>query len=135
MSIATQLLISTCTLLFRVFILGIYTTDTEVIQIGAYAMLWIVPFNAVFMFVEVFAGTMRGTGCSVLPTVITGTCVCGFRILWVLLAVSRWHRLEMLCIVYPLSWLLASIVFTITYLRGTWLRKRIESCGMKPEHI
>jgi putative MATE family efflux protein len=135
MSIATQLLLSTCSLLFRVFILGIYTADAEVIRVGAYAMLWIVPFNAVFMFVEVFAGTMRGTGCSVLPTVITGTCVCGFRILWVLLIVSRWHTIEMLCIVYPLSWLLASIVFAITYLRGTWLRKRIEAVGMEPETI
>ena len=135
MSIATQLLISTCTLLFRVFILGIYTTDAEVIRVGAYAMLRIVPFNAVFMFVEVFAGTMRGTGCSVLPTVITGTCVCGFRILWILLVVSRWHSLEMLCIVYPLSWILASAAFAVTYLRGTWLSRRIEESGMEPERI
>lgn len=133
MSITTQLLISSCTLLFRTFILGIYTTDAEVIRVGAYAMLWIVPFNAVFMFVEVFAGTMRGTGYSVMPTVITGTCICCFRVLWVLLMVSRWHTIEMLCIVYPLSWILAAAVFLIAYLRGTWLRKRIEICGMAPE--
>ena len=135
MSIATQLFISICTLLLRTFILGIYTADTEVIRVGAYAMLWIVPFNAVFMFVEVFAGTLRGTGCSVLPTMITGVCICLFRILWVLFIVSRWHTIEMLCIVYPLSWILASIVFAITYLKGTWLRKRIEACGMAPEAI
>jgi Na+-driven multidrug efflux pump len=55
--------------------------------------------------------------------------------LWVLLIVSRWHTIEMLCIVYPLSWLLASIVFAIIYLRGTWLRKRIEAVGMEPEAI
>lgn len=133
MSIATQLLISTCTLTFREFILGIYTTDAEVIRVGAYAMLWIVPFNALFMFVEVFAGTMRGTGYSVIPTVITGVCICCFRVLWVVLAVSRWHTIEMLCVVYPLSWIIASIVFAAAYLRGTWLRKRIEACGMEPE--
>ena len=133
MSIITQLLISSCTLIFRKFILGIFTTDTEVIRVGAYAMLWIVPFNAVFMFVEVFAGTMRGTGYSVMPTVITGVCVCCFRVLWVVLAVSRWHTIEMLCIVYPLSWILASTVFLVAYLRGTWLSKRIEICGMEPE--
>ena len=135
MSIATQLLLSTCTLVFRVFILGIYTADAEVIRVGAYAMLWIVPFNALFMFVEVFAGTMRGTGCSVTPTVITGVCICGFRILWVLFIVSRWHTIEMLCITYPLSWIFASVVFAVTYLRGTWLRRRIEACGMEPERI
>ena len=133
MSLAAQLLISSCTVVFREFILGIYTTDTDVIRVGAYAMLWIVPFNALFMFVEVFAGTMRGTGYSVVPTVITGICICLFRILWVLLIVSRWHTIEMLCVVYPLSWILASVVFVAVYLRGTWLKKRIKACGMTPE--
>jgi len=133
MSIAVQLSLSILTLVFRKFILGIYTTDTEVIRVGAYAMLWITPFNALFMFVEVFAGTMRGTGYSVIPTVITGTCVCALRILWILTVVARWHTIELLCIVYPLSWLVASIVFTIAYLRGTWLHKRIAICGMEPE--
>lgn len=133
MSIATQLFVSTMTMLLRRFILGIYTTDLDVIRVGAYAMLWIVPFNALFMFVEVFAGTMRGVGYSVMPTVITGVCICLFRVLWVLLIVSRWHTIEVLCIVYPFSWILASAVFLITYLRGTWLRKRIEACGMAPE--
>jgi Na+-driven multidrug efflux pump len=133
MSIAVQLMISTCTLTFREFILGIFTTDTEVIRVGAYAMLWIVPFNALFMFVEVFAGAMRGAGCSVLPTAITSVCICCFRVLWMLLVVGRWHTIEMLCIVYPLSWILASGVFVAVYLRGTWLRRRIEACGMTPE--
>ena len=133
MGIAVQLMISTCTVVFREFILGIFTTDTEVIRVGAYAMLWIVPFNALFMFVEVFAGAMRGAGCSVLPTAITSVSICCFRVLWMLLVVAHWHTIEMLCIVYPLSWILASSVFAIVYLRGTWLRKRIEACGMTPE--
>ena len=133
MSIAVQLLLSALALTFRHFILGIYTTDAEVIRVGAYAMLWITPFNAMFMFVEVFAGAMRGTGYSVMPTVITGSCVCVFRILWILTMVARYHTIEMLCIVYPLSWLIASVVFIIAYLRGTWLHKRIEICGMEPE--
>ena len=133
MSIATQLVLSVLTLLLRKFILGIYTTDLDVIRVGAYAMLWIVPFNALFMFVEVFAGTMRGTGYSIMPTVITGVCICAFRVFWVLTAVARRHTIEMLCITYPLSWLLASLVFLVAYLRGTWLHKRIEICGMEPE--
>ena len=133
MSIAVQLFLSILTLILREWILSIYTIDAEVIRVGAYAMLWITPFNALFMFVEVFAGTMRGTGYSVMPTVITGVFVCAFRILWVLTAVARWHTIEMLCITYPLSWLLASVVFLIAYMRGTWLHKRIEICGMEPE--
>ena len=117
----------------RTFILGIYTTDPEVIQLAAYAMLWTVPFNFIFMPVEVFAGTMRGTGYSLMPTVITCVCVCLFRVVWVFTVVAKWHTVEMLLICYPISWVLAASVFFIAYLRGTWLTSRIQACGLEPE--
>ena len=40
---------------------------------------------------------------------------------------------QMLCITYPLSWLLAAVVFYIAYLRGNWLRRQIQRCGLEPE--
>lgn len=133
MSVALVGALSVVMLAFRYWILGIYTTDAEVIRVGAYVMLWTVPFNFLFMPVEVFAGTMRGTGYSVMPTVITCCCVCVFRVVWVFTMVARWHRVETLAVCYPLSWALASTVFFITYLRGTWLKKRIAACGLAPE--
>ncbi len=133
MSVSLIAALSALVLWFREPILGIYTTDPDVIRVGAHMMLWIVPFNAVFMPVEVFAGTMRGTGYSVMPTIITCVCVCLFRVLWVFIMVSRWHTVEMLALAYPLSWILAATVFYIGYLRGTWLHRRIAECGMEPE--
>ena len=47
---------------FRHFILGIFSADPEVIRLGAWLMLWVVPFNVIFVPVEIFAGAMRGTG-------------------------------------------------------------------------
>jgi len=96
-------------------------------------MLWTIPFNFVFMPVEVFAGTMRGTGYSLMPTVITCLCVCLFRVVWIFTVVARWHTVEMLAVCYPISWVLAAAVFYIAYLRGTWLSSRIEACGLEPE--
>ncbi len=118
---------------FRHDILGIYTADPDVVRMGAYVMLWTIPFNFLFMPVEVFAGTMRGTGYSVMPTAITCVCVCLFRVVWVMTMVRSFHRVEMLAVCYPLSWLLASAVFFLAYRRGTWLHKRIAECGMEPE--
>ena len=133
MSVALVGALSTVVIVFREWILGIYTTDPEVIRLGAYVMLWTVPFNFVFMPVEVFAGTMRGTGYSVMPTVITCVCVCCFRVIWIFTMVAKFHTVELLALCYPLSWVLAATVFYITYLRGNWLRKRIEACGLEPE--
>ena len=133
MSVALVGAVSALEQYFRGFILGIYTTDPEVIRVGAFVMGCIVPFNVVFMPVEVFAGAMRGTGYSLMPTAITCTCVCLFRVIWILLVVNRWHQLGLLLMAYPVSWCLCAGVFTIAYLRGTWLHKRIAQIGMEPE--
>ena len=133
MSVALTGAMSALVIAFRPVILGIYTTDPAVIRLGVYVMAWTVPFNVLFMPVEVFAGAMRGTGCSVLPTVITCVCVCVFRVVWIFTVVRTWHRIELLAVCYPLSWLLAATVFSIVYFQGGWLRRRIAQCGMEPE--
>ncbi len=125
--------VSALVLPLRSFILGIYTDDLEVIRSGAHIMLFMMPFNFIFVPVEVFAGTMRGVGSSLTPTLITGSCVCLFRVLWVTVLVKRIHTIEMLAIAYPISWALAALVFFLVYFRGSWMRKRIEACGMAPE--
>ena len=107
---------------FRHFVLGIFSADPEVVRLGAWLMLWVVPFNATFVPVEIFAGAMRGTGYSAVPTAITSVCVCAFRVLWLFTVVSRFHTLEMLMLCYPISWFLADAAFFITYRRKKWLR-------------
>ena len=118
---------------FREPLLGIFTTDPEVIRIGAEMMSCIVLTNAIFIPIEVFAGTMRGTGYALQPTLIMCVCVCLFRILWILLAVSHRHTITMLCLAYPISWILCSAVFFVFYLSGHWLHSRINALGLAPE--
>lgn len=133
MSVALVGAVAALILTFRTQILGIYTDDPEVVAVGSFIMLSIMPFNIIFMPIEVFAGTMRGVGYSIVPTVITGSCVCLFRIVWLATVVRRWHTLRMLTLCYPISWIIAAVVFFIVYLRGNWLRSRIAQCGMEPE--
>ena len=118
---------------FREFLLGIFTTDPEVIRIGAEMMACVVLWNALFIPIEIFAGTMRGTGYSLQPTLIMCVCVCLFRILWILLAVERWHSVITLCLAYPISWVLCVLTFYVFYLKGDWLHGRIKALGMTPE--
>ena len=115
--------LSALVLVFRQFILGIFSADPEVIRLGAYLMLWVVPFNCIFMPVEIFGGAMRGTGYSVVPTVITSVCVCLFRVLWLMTVVSRFHTLEALMLCYPISWILAAVTFFAVYRKGRWLHR------------
>lgn len=120
-------------LAFRTPILGIYTDNPEVIAVGSMVMLSIMPYEFLFMPIEVFAGTMRGVGNSLMPTLITGSCVCLFRVVWLMTAVRHWHSLKTLTLSYPLSWALAAAVFLMVYFKGNWLRRRITQCGMEAE--
>ena len=129
MSIVLVGSISALEITFRQFILGIFTADPEVVRLGAYAMLWTVPFNVILMPMEIFGGAMRGTGYSFVPTAITSVCICLFRVVWLLTVVSWWNAVEALLLCYPVSWVLTATVFSITYLRGNWLTKRMETIG------
>ena len=116
---------------FREPLLGLFTTDREVIAIGARMMARVVLFNVVFMPIEIFGGAMRGTGYALVPTVIMILCVCLARILWVSLVVSRFHTIETLCLAYPVTWILCAAVFAVVYFRGRWLTDRITALGME----
>ena len=133
LSIAMVGALNVTLLLFRSQILGIYTDNPEVIAVGSMVMLSIMPYEFLFMPIEVFAGTMRGVGNSLMPTLITGSCVCLFRVVWLMTAVRHWHSLKTLTLSYPLSWALAAAVFLVAYFKGNWLRRRITQCGMEPE--
>lgn len=127
MSVAVVGVLSILELVLRQWILGIYTTDAEVIRLGAYLMLFTVPFNFLFMPVEIFAGAMRGTGHSVTPMVVMIICVCLYRVVWVMTVVRWYHSMELLAICYPISWVLADIALYVAYLRGSWLKKPIRA--------
>lgn len=119
--------LSAVTVSFREFFLNIYTADTAVVQTGSFMLTIAVPFCVLFVPVEILGGTMRGTGYSLVPTVITTAFACVFRILWVFLIISQWHDLWLLVICYPISWFLCASVFFLVYFRGRWLRKPPET--------
>ena len=121
MSAGAVIIMSTLEVLFREPILGIYTTDPEVIRVGAYMMQFAVPYIFLFVPVEILGGAMRGCGYSLVPTLITGAFACAFRICWVFIVVRRWHSLLVLIICYPISWLLCATVFLGVWFRGSWL--------------
>lgn len=118
---------------FREPLLGLFTTDREVIAIGSRMMAQIVLFNVMFMPIETFGGAMRGTGYALVPTAIMLVCVCLARVLWVTIVVSQVHTIEMLCLAYPVTWTLCTLVFAFVYFRGGWLNKRINALGLEPE--
>lgn len=65
---------------------------------------------------EVFAGTLRGLRCSMLPTMVTLIGACVFRIIWIHTVFQAFPRLEVLFLSFPISWILTAAAHFLGYL-------------------
>ena len=82
---------------------------------------FIAPFYAIYSIIENVSGSIRGTGVSLQPMLLTlfGTCV--LRIAWVFVAVPISDTLETLLMVYPVTWSVTAALFIWYHRDGHWL--------------
>ena len=96
-------------------LLGIYTTDPEVIAYGIRRMEIVCILQCVGGLMGVLVGTLRGLGASFVPMVITISFVCGFRILWILTVFAAMPTLSVLYASYPITWGLAAVFEAVCF--------------------
>lgn len=123
--LSISLFFSSVVLLLRWPLIRLFTSDTSVVPLGVQLICSLCPYYALFIFSEVFSGTMRGVGESLRPALLTMFGVCVIRILYLLLFAYGHTTNRHIAFAYPLSWAVTSILFLIYYLRGRWLRRRI----------
>ena len=116
----TAILFSACLSAFFYTFCGqlyyLFTTDTAVVEIGVQMVRFLCPFYVVFVFVEIFAGSLRGMGETLYPMIITFSGTCLLRIIWLLTVVPRWHSIETVEASYPITWVITAIMLTAFYL-------------------
>lgn len=87
-------------------LLGIYSTDPQVIQAGLIRMYIICGTYLICGWMDVFCGILRGMGRALVPMLVSVLGVCAFRVLWVYAVMPFFNTLNMLYISYPVSWIL-----------------------------
>ena len=90
-------------------LLGIYSTEADVIAFGMKRMAICCVLDFVGGWMGVLVGTLRGMGYSFIPMGITIGFVCGFRVVWIFTIFQVWHSLESLYASYPITWGLAAL--------------------------
>lgn len=133
MAMGTAIFMSTVLYFWGSYVYQLFTSDAEVIQIGVVVLHTMVPFYFTYVCIEILSGAMRGTGDSLVPMIITCLGICVLRVVWIAVAVPKWHFVETVVFSYPITWAITSILFIIYYLQGGWLRKRIQRLGFEPE--
>lgn len=102
-------------LLFAKPLFILFTTDENVISIGVYILLHIVPSYAIYIFVEIFTGALRGIGDVLIPTLITLGGVCLVRLPWILFVTPIHKELSTILISYPLAWAATALLLIPYY--------------------
>ena len=101
--------------LFGRQLLSIYSSDPQVISYGLIRLAYVCAPYFTCGAMDVFVGSLRGMGYSVMPMLVSLTGACAFRVLWIF-TVFRWsHTLETLFISYVISWVLTGSVHLICY--------------------
>lgn len=119
---AVGLLMGNLAYFFGPQLLGIYSSDPEVISYGLIRMSLICIPYFICGVMDVMVGSLRGLGYSVMPMLVSLTGACGLRILWIF-TVFQWSRsLETLFLSYPISWGITAAVHMICYFFA--IRKR-----------
>ena len=85
-------------------LLGIYSSDPEVIQYGLGRMGVVFLTYYLCGMMDVTCGSIRGMGYSVTPTIVSLAGACGLRILWIFTIFPMDRTLFNLYLSYPVSW-------------------------------
>ena len=101
--------------LFGEPLLSLYTNNSLEVVYGMNRMQIIATTYFICGLMDTLSCTMRGLGMSVLPTIISLTGACLFRILWIYTVFAAHHTQFTLYISYPISWFLTSAAYVVCY--------------------
>ena len=98
-------------------LLGIYSTDPEVIAAGLVRLRVFTLTYYLCGLMDVLCGVIRGMGAAIAPMIVSIVGACGFRIFWIYAVLPLHPTLQMLYIGYPVSWILTAAAHLICYLK------------------
>ena len=97
-------------------LLGIYSSDPEVIRFGLYRLHIIASTYLICGLMDTMVGVLRGMGYSVMPMLVSLTGACAFRVVWIFTVFALNRTLTTLYISYPVSWGITFAAHLVCYL-------------------
>ncbi len=119
-------------LLFGWPLFGLFTSDSKVLGMSMQLLWYFAPFYWMFVPIEIISGALRGMGDTLIPTIITASGICVFRVIWIYTLVPVYNSMFAVSLSYPISWVLTSIAFVIYYMKA---RKKLIANAPKPKML
>jgi putative MATE family efflux protein len=108
--------------LFAPILLRMFSSEAEVLAIGAAQARTESLFYCLLSLSHCLAGTYRGAGKTSVPMVVMLSSWCLLRITYITIIVRIIPVVNVIFWAYPLTWSVSSIIFVIYYFKGSWLK-------------
>ncbi len=95
----------------------LFTTDANVVRIGAGMMHFLLPSYFMYVVIGILSGALRGAGRVLVPMILTCGGVCLIRIAWMFGVFPVHSSIETIMLSYPVSWGITAVLFIIYYFR------------------
>jgi putative MATE family efflux protein len=126
MSSLVSLTVTLITVIFKIPLMKLFTTDINVISAGARYLVIVSSFYLVFNLMFVFSGVMRGAGDTLIPMFITLFSLWIIRIPSAFILSDRFGETGIWWSI-PVGWFVGLVLSCLYYLTGAWKRKSIVS--------
>ena len=98
-------------------LLGIYSSNQEVLDYGMLRLRIICGTYFLCGIMDCMVGSLRGLGYSIIPMFVSLTGACGLRIVWIFTVFAAFRSLDVLYLSYPVSWLVTAAAHMVTFRR------------------
>ncbi len=110
LDISAALLLGGLVYLFGESLLGLYTDNSAVIEIGMKRLFFVPLFIFLNAILDIYLCSIRGMGVSTLPTILMLVGIVGVRIGWLVVVFPMYHMVDVIYMCYPISWTITSII-------------------------
>ena len=107
--------------IFAKHLIALFNGDPEVIAFGVRQIHVESLFYFLLALSHSIAGVMRGAGKAKVPMFVMLGVWCIFRVLYITVAMSISHTIELVFAAYPITWSISSVIFLIYLLRSNWV--------------
>lgn len=104
-------------------LLGIYSSDPEVIKVGMQRLTIVSGTYVICGWMDTMVGGLRGMGQSIVPMLVSLTGACALRVVWIYTVFAMNRTLQTLYLSYPVTWTVTLTAHILCYIV---IRRKIE---------
>ena len=113
-------LIGVVVFLLAPYLIAAFDATPEVVQFGVAKARTAALFYCLLAYSHSVASVLRGAGKAIVPMFVMMLCWCVIRVTFLSIMVPLTQSIQMVYVVYPLTWSLSSIIFFFYYRHANW---------------